>query len=95
MPCLGLHLDSHTMIVGGVCGGVVAAELMREVHGLSASRKRHVAPWDDVSSSPSGAHGAAADEKPSTLVCTASCCIQTGTNSVSSQRKQLSMHQEA
>eukprot|EP00064_Thunnus_orientalis_P004032 superscaffoldBa00000353_g4043 len=55
----------------GACGGDITPDQPREVHGLCASRKHHVTPWDDVSSPPGCAPGAAEREKSPVLVCMA------------------------
>lgn len=55
-----------------VSGGAVAVDAPREVRGLGAGMECHVAPGDDVCSSPGGAPDTAAYEKPTTSVHAAS-----------------------
>ena len=67
----GCH-DSTT--VRGACGGIVAADLVHVVCGLSA----------DVDNSPSGVPGATTHEKPPILVCMVSVQARTSTASLRS-----------
>lgn len=93
MPFLSLQIA-----VGGVCGVVVATDLVCEVRSLSAGGVCHVASRDDVSSSSDGVLGAAANEKPLMLVCAASAASEPGKTTHSctvGEKKQLSMRREA